>query len=199
MVRAQENSSRRLMIVLHGLGDSAAGYNWLPKAMELPWLNYLLINAPLRYEDGYSWFTSQNDIKRSTELLSNFLDEKRSEGWPTEQTMLFGFSQGCNMVWQLGLRYPHRFAGIVGIEGLVNDLPSALSSLSPVARQQHFLITHGTEDPVIPFASTSEQIQKLKKAGLNIEWHAFNKAHTIAGAVELDVIKQFIVTEYSKA
>jgi len=198
MVRAQDANSRRLMIVLHGLGDSGAGYNWLPIAMNLPWLNYLLVNAPYPYEGGYSWFNNQSDIKGSTELLFTFLDEKRSEGWPTEQTMLFGFSQGCNLAWQLGLRYPHLFAGIIGIDGLVNDLPAALASLSPVSRQQHYLVTHGTEDTVMPLARSAEQVQELKKAGLNIDWREFKKTHTIAGAEEIDVIRQFIVASYPK-
>lgn len=199
MVRAQNADSRRLMIVLHGLGDSAAGYNWLPKEMNLPWLNYLLVNAPHPYEGGYSWFNNQSDVKSSTELLFTFLDEKRSEGWPTEQTMLFGFSQGCNLAWQLGLRYPHRFAGIVGIDGLVNDLPAARASLSPVSRQQRYLVTHGTEDPIISLARSAEQVQELKKAGLNIDWREFKKAHTIAGAEEMDAIREFTIASYPKS
>lgn len=197
-VRAQETKSRRLMVVLHGLGDSAAGYSWLPTAMNLPWLNYLLINAPHPYEGGYSWFSSQSDIKRSTDLLFTFLDEKRNEGWPTEQTMLFGYSQGCNLAWQLGLRYPHRFAGIVGINGFINDLPAASASLSPVSRQQRYLVTHGTEDPIIPLAPAAAQIQQLKKAGLNIDWREFKREHTIAGAEEIDVIREFTVASYPK-
>jgi phospholipase/carboxylesterase len=198
MVRAQQADSRRLMIVLHGLGDSAAGYEWLPAAMNLPWLNYLLVNAPHPYEGGYSWFNSQNDIKSSRELLGTFLDEKRSAGWPTEQTMLFGYSQGCNLAWQLGLHYPHRFAGIVGINGFVNDLPAASVSLSPISRQQRYLVTHGTEDPVIPLAPSAEQVQQLKKAGLNIDWREFKRAHTIAGIEEIDVIREFTVGSYPK-
>jgi len=198
MVKAQDVDSRKLMIVMHGLGDSAAGYDWLPSAMNLPWLNYLLVNAPHPYEGGYSWFKSQSDIRTTTDLLSALLDEKRSEGWPTEQTMLFGFSQGCNLAWQLGLRYPHRFAGIVGIAGFVNDFPAASASLSPVSRQQRYLITHGTEDPIMPLAPSAEQVQELKKAGLNIDWREFRKAHTIAGAEEIAVIREFIVASYPK-
>jgi phospholipase/carboxylesterase len=198
MVKAQETSSRRLMIVLHGLGDSAAGYVWLPEALHLPWLNYILVNAPFAYEDGYSWFQNESDIERITTLLSGFLDERRAEGWPAEQMMLFGFSQGCNLAWELGLRYPQRLAGIVGIDGCVNDLPRALGSLSSVARQQHYLITHGIEDPQVPFGFTSQQVQELKKAGLEIDWRPFHKGHTIADKEELDVIRNFIVARYPK-
>ncbi len=56
MIPAMEPDSTRLMIVLHGLGDSMEGYRWLPPALRLPWMNYLLANAPDEYYGGYSWF-----------------------------------------------------------------------------------------------------------------------------------------------
>jgi hypothetical protein len=37
--------------MLHGLGDSIEGYRWLPDRVGLPWMNYLLVNAP---DDYYS-------------------------------------------------------------------------------------------------------------------------------------------------
>ena len=53
---SRDGGTRRLMVMLHGLGDSIEGYRWLPEAMALPWLNYLLVNAPDDYYGGYSWF-----------------------------------------------------------------------------------------------------------------------------------------------
>ena len=38
----------------------------------------------------------------------------------------------------------------------------------------------------------NEQINILKGVGLKIEWHEFVKAHTIAGEMELEVIRNFI-------
>ena len=38
LVHAEQPESRRLMIVLHGLGDSMAGYAWVPQVLRLPWL-----------------------------------------------------------------------------------------------------------------------------------------------------------------
>ena len=37
---AAQRDSKRLLIALHGLGDSVAGYRWLPPALQLPWLIY---------------------------------------------------------------------------------------------------------------------------------------------------------------
>ena len=182
--------------MLHGLGDSLEGYRWMPDELHLPWLNYLLVNAPDDYYGGYSWFDFAGDIvpgvTRSRDLLFELLDEQHSKGFPTEQTILGGFSQGCLMSIEVGLRYPHLLAGIVGISGYVCDPESLIRGLSPVAKQQRLLITHGTMDPLIPFAMVWQQINFLKAAGINIEWHEFLKAHTIAGEAELGIIREFI-------
>ena len=201
LISATEKSSRRLMIVLHGLGDSMDGYRWLPDALGLPWMNYLLVNAPDEYFSGFSWYEFEGDassgVERSTAMLFELLDAQRAAGFPTEQTVLFGFSQGCLMTIETGLRYPHRFAGLVGISGYVHEPASLLQELSPVAREQRLLVTHGLGDPLIPFGAVREQINQLKAAGLHIAWHEFAKAHTIAGEEELDVIRDFVTERYA--
>ena len=135
---AQERQSKRLMLVLHGLGDSIAGFRWLPTAMNSPWLNFLLVNAPDRYYQGFSWYDFGGDpepgILRSRKVVFELLDELRGKGFPSEQTIVSGFSQGCLMTWEAGLRYPHRLAGLVGISGYAHNEKQALNELSRVAR-----------------------------------------------------------------
>ncbi len=201
LIPAEQKDSKRLLIMLHGLGDSIEGYRWLPEAMNLPWLNYLLVNAPDDYYGGYAWFQFGGDIvpgvQRSRKLLFDLLDALRARGFPTDQTTLGGFSQGCLMTIEVGLRYPHRFAGLVGISGWVSEPEKLVRELSPVARQQRLLITHGTLDPLVPFAVTREQVKLLKSAGLQVEWHEFVKPHTIAGEAELEVIRKFVRAGYA--
>ena len=66
LIPAAKKSSR-LMIVMHGLGDSLAGFRWITEAMQLPWLNYLLVNAPDEYYGGYSWYDYAGDQARRCE------------------------------------------------------------------------------------------------------------------------------------
>jgi phospholipase/carboxylesterase len=135
-------------------------------------------------------------VRRSRRLVSELLDAQRAKGFATEDTILSGFSQGCLMTIDVGLHYPHRFAGLVGISGYVFEPEQAAAELSPIARQQRFLVTHGYQDPILPFLETQKQINLLKGAGLNISWHEFVKAHNIAGEAELSVIRDFIVAGY---
>ena len=200
LIPSLEQGSRRLMIMLHGLGDSIEGYRWLPEAMGLPWMNYLLVNAPDKYYGGFSWFDFGGDIgpgvERSRKLLFELLDAQRIGGFPSDQTTLGGLSQGCLMSIDVALRYPHRLAGVVGISGHVFEPEKLVQELSPVAFEQRLLVTHGTRDPVIRFAEVREHINILKAAGLKIEFHELLKEHTIAGEEELEIIRNFVRDGY---
>jgi phospholipase/carboxylesterase len=206
-IAAPEKNSRHLWIMLHGLGDSIEGYRFLPEIMDLPWMNFLLVNAPDTYYQGFSWFDfdfdrdgnivpdverSRPGVERSRRLLTELLDAQRAKGFPTSQTVLGGFSQGCLMSVDVGLRYPHRLAGIIGISGFVFEPERLLKELSPVAREQRLLLTHGTYDPIFPISKVRERIALLKNARLNIEFREFSKAHTIAGKEELNVLHDFV-------
>jgi phospholipase/carboxylesterase len=199
-IPAREKDSRRLMIVLHGLGDSMEGYRFLPEALDLPRMNHLLVNAPDPYYGGYSWYDFAGDptpgVQRSRRELTALIDGQADRGFAADQITLFGFSQGSLMVVDTALRYPKKLAGVVGISGYVHQPDLLLRELSPVAREQRLLITHGTHDPLIPFAQVREQINLLKAAQLKIEWHEFVKVHTIAGEDELEVIRRFVRAGY---
>jgi phospholipase/carboxylesterase len=195
-IPATKPESKHLLIMLHGLGDSIEGYRWLPEALNLPWLNYLLVNAPDSYYGGFSWYDFAGNIvpgvSRSRSLLFKLVEKQETAGFAPSQTFLGGFSQGSLMSLEVGLRYPKVLAGIVGISGYVCEPEKLILELSPVAKKQRVLVTHGSQDPIIPLAPVRAQIQMLKNAGLNIEWHEFAKAHTIAGEAEIQVIRKFL-------
>lgn len=200
-IPSPQRGALRLMIVLHGLGDSMAGYAWVPQMFQLPWLNYMLVNAPDPYYGGYSWYDLYGDaesgVKRSTGLLRALLDAQRDSGFPTEQTILSGFSQGCLMTLETGLRYPAKFAALVGISGYVLDPAELLRESSPVAKQQRVLVTHGRQDPLIPCDKVRGQMEALRNGGIAVEWREFDKPHTIVDE-EIAVIREFIVKSFER-
>ena len=101
------------------------GFRWLPSALNNPRLNILLANAPDDYHGGFSWYNIYDKpgigVERSRRLLFDLLDRQRADGFATKQTFVLGFSQGCLMTHEVGIRYPHRFAGLVGISGYAHE------------------------------------------------------------------------------
>ena len=163
---AHKSGSKALMIVLHGLGDSVAGYQWLPAALALPSMNYLLVNAPDPYYGGFSWFDFTGNfgpgVERSRKLLFELIDAQRANGFPAREMTLFGFSQGSLMTVDVGLRYSQKFAGLVGISGAVYEPEKLLKEMSPVAMQQRLLITHGIADTMIPFQTRRRRSKRSR-------------------------------------
>jgi phospholipase/carboxylesterase len=100
------------------------------------------------------------------------------------------------MAIEVGARYPHRLAGIVAVSGYVHELDRLLRELSPLARQQRFLVTHGTHDPLIPIDLARPQMERLRQAGLRIDWREFVKAHTIDDHLELSALRGFVSDSY---
>lgn len=202
-IPAAQKDSPSLFVCLHGLGDSLEGWRWLPAELDLPWLNFLLVNAPDAYYQGFSWFEYPGDIvpgiHRSRKLLFALLDDLRARGVPAGQITLGGFSQGALMSVETGLRYPHRLAGIVCLSGWVFEIDSLIRDLTPVARSQRLLMTHGLYDPLLPFEESQRQARQLKAAGLNVDWHEFPKEHNIHGPAEVAVIRDFLRAGYPAA
>jgi phospholipase/carboxylesterase len=200
LIPAADKNSRRMFVVLHGLGDSIEGWRWLPPTLDLPWLNYLLVNAPDEYLGGWSWFDFPGDmapgIQRSRRLLFELLADLQAKGYSADQLTLGGFSQGCLMAIETGLHYPHRLAGIVGISGWIFELDALIREPNPVARSQRLLMTHGYYDPLLPFAETQAQVRQLQAAGFNVEWREFPKEHSVHGLEEVAVIREFVRAGY---
>ena len=197
LIPAKEADSKWLMVVLHGLGDSMEGYRWLPDALDLPWLNYLLVNAPDDYSGGFSWYDIYENpapgVERSRSALFELLDAQREAGFPTDQIFQFGFSQGCLMTMEVAMRYPHRLAGCVGVSGYIHEPEQAITELSPVAKEQKILFTLGTYDPLIPAEKVKGQLNQLRQdGGLQIQSEELPKEHTITGEEELSLIRDFI-------
>ena len=172
----------------------------MPEAMDLPWLNFLLVNAPDAYYSGYSWFDYPDNmapgILRSRKLLFELLDGLEIKGFAARDVTLGGFSQGGLMTMDAGLRYQRPLAGLVDISGWVFEIETLLKELPPVAREQRLMISHGPYDPLIPFEPVKEQARTLKEAGLSVEWHEFPKGHTIYGEEELSALREFVRAGY---
>ena len=213
-VPAREPGAPALLVVLHGLGDSATGWSWLPGELDLPWLRYRLVNAPDEYYGGRSWFgftrplvpgtasapaVSDADVRRSREMLHAVLAEEVAGGTPAGRISVLGFSQGCLMALDAGLRHPEPLAGVVGISGWVHEPDRLAAEVPSGAREVPVLMTHGTWDEVVPIDPVRVQAGRLREAGFDVAWTEFEKEHTVAGRAELQLIRAFLGNVFGQA
>ena len=189
-------TAKRLMVVLHGLGDSTEGFLWIQEAFAIDSLDYLLLNAPSPYYMGFSWYDlpphEAPGIAKSRKVLNEVFSQIENLGYPPERTFLFGFSQGCLMTLEFGARYSRRLAGYIGISGYSTDPEALLREMNPEVNHGDWLITHGTDDEVLPVTTTRAQMQLFNERGFRINYREYMKAHTIDMRRELADIRAWL-------
>jgi len=183
------------MIILHGRGDSSAGFTWLPPYLDLDDMNYLLLDAPYDYFGGRSWYdlppNQLEGIAYSSSILADILDGLFEEEFNAEESFLFGFSQGALLTFEFGARYEKKLAGYLAISGYIYDPELLLTEMNPALKNANWLCTHGTHDDVLPFSTSKAQVETLQNGGFNIAFKSYPKVHTIAED-ELGMIKEWV-------
>jgi len=195
-----KTDSNKLIIILHGRGDSADGFRFFPQALELDDFNYLLLNAPNEEFLGYSWYgyppNQLPGIQASSKLLTQTLDILFEHDFRPSQTFLFGFSQGSLLTFEFGARYKEPLAGYLAISGYIYDSPKLLKDMNPDVNQNNWFCSHGYEDEVLPYDQSRIQVETLQKGGFHIDFRSYHKTHTI-DMNEIQDIKSWILSKSS--
>ncbi len=172
--------SNRLMIVLHGRGDSIKPFKSFDRELRIEGMNYLLLNAPRKYLDGYSWYGEppfqKLGVLRIRQKMFQLLKELEEQGWEPENIFLLGFSQGCLVSSDVALNYPKKLGGVIGISGYFHFFPRWKNTVQR-NRLTPWLFTHGSKDDVLPLVDTKFGIQKLRSAGLKVDFIESDKRH----------------------
>ncbi len=187
-------------LVLHGLGDSMEGWKPVADELQLDALGWCFVQAPMPYYGGWSWFDiypnrSVNDehIREHRGELIAFIDHLvKKLSLPSERLFVMGFSQGCLMTMDMGLRANRRFAGLIGISGFLSMLDEYPSAFGSALREQHILWTHGLYDGVLPLAVSRRISERLLAMGVPIDWREYAKEHSLDPVRELGDLRAFL-------
>ncbi len=186
------------VIWMHGLG--ADGNDFVPIVRELdlsgcPPIRFVFPHAetmPVTINNGYvmrAWYDilgmdlvrreDEAGLRKSQQQIEQLIVRENERGIPASRIILAGFSQGCAMTLQTGLRYPEKLAGLICLSGY---LP--LSSLIKDERHQANLQTpifmaHGRGDPVVQIGRAEASRELLKELGHPIDWREYMMPHSV--------------------
>ena len=186
------------IIWMHGLG--ADGNDFVPLVKELdlsglPGIRFVFPHAntmPVTINGGYvmrAWYDivgtdlvrreDEAGLRASQAQVEALIAREKARGIPASRIILAGFSQGCAMTLQTGLRHPETLAGLMCLSGYV-----PLSAKVPTERSAQSLATpvfmvHGVHDGVIPVARAEQSRDLLKSMGYQVEWHEYPMQHSL--------------------
>ncbi|KQV53659.1 MULTISPECIES: alpha/beta hydrolase [unclassified Duganella] len=198
------------VIWMHGLGDSGEG--WAPIVNELnlsdlPGIRFIFPHAntmPVTINGGYvmrSWYDivhtdlgrqeDEKGLRESQILVDALIEREIARGIPANRIVLGGFSQGCAMTLQAGLRYPQKLAGLMCLSGYVPLADKVAAERQAANQETPIFMVHGRMDPVIPIERAVASRDLLATLGYQIEWHDYPMQHS-ACAEELAHISAWL-------
>jgi phospholipase/carboxylesterase len=192
----RKSLARKLMIVLHGRGDSLDPFREFNYELGLPEMNYLLVNAPRKYLDGYTWYAfpphQAHGVLKARARLRLLLDELEEQGWNSRDIFLFGFSQGALVGADFLMHGGRPLAGVIGVSGYIYHFPQWQRNLSPYARKIPWLMTHGLQDDALDIEETRQHVAAIKAHDIPLLWREFNKGHEIEARKEIPFLRKWI-------
>lgn len=187
---------KKLMIVLHGRGDSLKPFREFDEELSVPGLNYLLINAPRRYDTGYTWYAfpphQAKGVLLARKKLTRMMAELEKQGWKSRDIFFLGFSQGALVCADFVMNFGKPLAGVIGISGYVYFFKNWRKALKRSAFVTPWVMTHGKRDDALSITESREDHARLKEAGLRVRWKEFDKDHEIDEEHELPFLRRWV-------
>lgn len=186
------------VIWMHGLG--ANGWDFAPIVKELdlsscPPIRFVFPHAPklpVTINDGYlmpAWFDvlswdrgekeDEAGLRESEAAIGKLIAQERERGIASDKIVLAGFSQGCAITLQTGLRYPEKLAGMMGLSGYLPLSSKVEAERHAANHDTPIFLAHGKSDQVIKFDLAESSRDVLNKLGYKVEWHAYGMQHTV--------------------
>ncbi|NDG74051.1 MAG: esterase [Synechococcaceae bacterium WB8_1B_136] len=164
------------LVLLHGWGADADDLLDLGALLVGPAVGVVALRAPQPhpYGVGRQWYGLQPIDWSALPAARDQLQQRLldlAQTVPLARTVVLGFSQGGAMALDVGSALP--LAGIVACSGYPHEGWQPTAPLPPV------LLSHGEQDPVVPFAASEEVLRRLEAAGGNAQLLPFNGGHTI--------------------
>jgi phospholipase/carboxylesterase len=194
------------VIWMHGLG--ADGNDFVPIVRELDLsgcqpIRFIFPTAgtmPVTINGGYvmrAWYDifapdlvrreDESGLRASQAQVEALIAKEIGRGIPAERIVLAGFSQGCAMTLQTGLRHPQTLAGLLCLSGYL-PLASTIAAERHVSNQATpIFMAHGSQDPVVVLPRAEQSRDALNTLGYQIEWHNYPMQHSVCAEEIKDI------------
>jgi len=191
------------VLALHGFGASAHDLIGLAPIIHGGGAIMLCPQGPLAFQIaegvlGFAWATPPSEpggdpglgeYEEAAAKVRRFLD-RAVERYPIDprKIVTLGFSQGGVVGYDLVLRDPGRFAGLVALSSWLPDPLDASIPSQPEHDAYPALVIHGTEDPMIPVQRGQESREALMKRGINVHYREYEMGHEIRPEALRDLV-----------
>lgn len=204
-VSPKDGAQSATIILSHGLGDTAEGFQNIGEALSyhFPYIKFIIPTAPIRavslnggmhmpaWYDIKSFSDNQCEgIDESAEIIRSLIESEVSVGLPYSRIAIGGFSQGAALSLFVGLQLPieKKLAGILVMSGYL--AADSRFKLTPGLESTKILHCHGTADPLLGIDKALLTKETLLAQGLLS--YELVTIHGMSHTINEDVMKRAV-------
>jgi phospholipase/carboxylesterase len=128
---------------------------------------------------GFSWGPDGPCDPSVEEYVLRAVEQtRRTYHVHSERIYLAGFCEGATLAYRIGLTFPEKFAGFIGLNGA---LPRHGCPLFRPAAMRHLrtFVGHGIANAVVPLALARRDARLLYTAGVQVELQTYPTTHRL--------------------
>ena len=138
--------------------------------------------------NGYGWYQmrpggrpDEEKVGQAVEQLRMFIHEASSR-YPVDKRkiVVLGFSQGGMMAYNLAMRWPEKFAALVGIGTAFPEYLVELVSNHEAIQQLPTMVQHGRADPMLEIARARKSVEMLRSLKVPVIFREYDCGHEVS-------------------
>jgi phospholipase/carboxylesterase len=179
------------IFAMHGWGSNAMDLQGLAPFIANGRFLVICPQGPFEVEigaiNGYGWYQmrpgshpDEEKVDAAVEQLRTFIEEA-SARYPVDKrkTVALGFSQGGMMAYNLAMRWPERFAALVGISTAFPDFLVDRVTNHEAIQQLPTLVQHGRADEMLEIARARKSIETLRELKVPVTFREYDCGHEV--------------------
>lgn len=179
----EERTGAPLVIALHPWGSSGRSMLRLMERVgfDRP-VRVIAPDGPFPYGSGRAWLSrtiSEHDddalAREASDAAARVAALVRAQRRASEPVVVTGISQGAVVAYTLAARSPELVDAVVPVSGLLPE------HVTPSPSRARIVALHGERDPFVPFERARGGVERLRRAGYDVELRGLAHGHDVRG------------------
>ena len=189
-------AARRIVVLVHGRGDSAAGILGLADAIDLPDVAWIAPQAA-----GSTWYPypflapmRQNEpgLSSGLRVIGTLVTTLISDGVTAERVALMGFSQGACLSLEFAARNARRYAAVIGLSGGLIGPPGTPRNYDGAFDGTPVFLGCSDVDPHIPVERVHESAEVFRRMGAAVDERIYPRMDHTVNQDEIDAVVELL-------
>lgn len=190
-------------VMAHGRGCTTGDMQSIIPMLELKTAAYLIPEGPYEIMPGrFAWyrhfwnenlFLNLQEMDHSFSIIDDALKQLNQRGFKDEQIVLFGHSQGGNLMLEYMMTKPRAFKAVITMRSCLIGKSTAEREFAEQIPNIPIVLCAGRKDPFIPIRKVEQTAMVMETAGAFVIRRKYEAGHGITRSELVEIRKMFAV------